>query len=154
MDRNIENVNESDLDTVAAFELDGFREAFSKNELQRMLGLDYCIFKKLLHAGQIAAYTIFYLIAGEAELLKVYVAPEKRGMGLAYELITECEREIAGRGGCVIHIEVRESNSSARALYLKAGYEEGGRRREYYNNPSEDAILMHKHLTDMRRGGN
>lgn len=146
LDELIKNVTHDDLETVAGFEREGFKEAFSLPELKRMLELDYCMFRKTEVGGTLAAYAIFYFIAGEAELLKVYVAPEYRGRGIAYRLITGCEKEIAGRGGRVIHIEVRESNASARALYLKAGYEESGRRREYYMNPTEDAILMHRHL--------
>ena len=57
--------------------------------------------------------------------------------GLLNELIAHAR----AKNGSGIFLEVRESNQSARGLYRKMGFEETGRRKGYYANPAEDAIL-------------
>lgn len=71
----------------------------------------------------------------EAEILNLAVHPEFRRQGVGLELL---------RGLSVprIFLEVRESNHAARALYRRAGFEECGLRRKYYDNPPEDGIVM------------
>ena len=71
----------------------------------------------------------------EAEILNIAVAPEYRRRGVATSLI-ECVPKPE------IFLEVRESNHAARALYVKAGLEETGVRREYYSDTGESAIVM------------
>jgi [ribosomal protein S18]-alanine N-acetyltransferase len=73
--------------------------------------------------------------ADEAEILNLAVQPEFRRQGIALELLN-------GVSLPRIFLEVRESNHAARALYLRAGFEECGHRRRYYDNPSEDGIVM------------
>jgi len=46
------------------------------------------------------------------------------------------------RGARSVTLEVRESNLPARRLYISAGFQEEGRRKDYYRNPKEDAIIM------------
>jgi ribosomal-protein-alanine acetyltransferase len=71
----------------------------------------------------------------EAEILNLAVHPAFRRQGIALQLLRELS---APR----IFLEVRESNHAARALYLRAGFEECGLRRKYYDNPPEDGIVM------------
>jgi ribosomal-protein-alanine acetyltransferase len=71
----------------------------------------------------------------EAEILNLAVQPAFRRQGIALELLK-------GLSMPRIFLEVRESNHAARALYLRAGFEECGLRKKYYDNPSEDGIVM------------
>jgi ribosomal-protein-alanine N-acetyltransferase len=71
----------------------------------------------------------------EAEILNLAVQPAFRRRGIALELLK-------GLSLPRIFLEVRESNHAARALYLRAGFEECGLRRKYYENPTEDGIVM------------
>ena len=85
-------------------------------------------------------------VAGEGELLRIAVDPAVRGRGLGRKLL-EAVTETAGEDGIqTIFLEVRESNRAAVNLYRSAGFREIGRRRGYYHNPPEDAILMELHL--------
>jgi len=52
-----------------------------------------------------------------------------------------------------VFLEVRESNTAARRLYQKLGFEETGRRKSYYSNPVEDAVLYTRHLVPARISG-
>jgi ribosomal protein S18 acetylase RimI-like enzyme len=73
----------------------------------------------------------------EREILNLAVEPRFRHLGLATCLL---QNEI--RSGAIYFLEVRESNAAARALYVKLGFVEIGRREDYYGNPTETAIVM------------
>ena len=75
------------------------------------------------------------LPGGEAELLNLAVHPQARRRGVARALLALLE-------GRKIWVEVRESNTAAIRFYESQGFAVCGRRRAYYANPAEDAILM------------
>ena len=83
--------------------------------------------------------------AGEAELLRIAVDPDRRGAGLGRALLSACERELAALGIRELHLEVRVSNAAARALYGRSGWRESGLRKAYYRD-GEDAALYTKRL--------
>ncbi len=74
----------------------------------------------------------------ETEILALAVGPRRRRQGLGRALLGALVGSRRGR----IHLEVRESNVAARALYHWAGFTTTGRRRQYYSDPPEDAVLM------------
>ncbi|MDR3313903.1 MAG: ribosomal protein S18-alanine N-acetyltransferase [Oscillospiraceae bacterium] len=78
----------------------------------------------------------------EAFIDDVAVCPEHQRRGIGNALLAHAETEAILRGAGKIHLEVRESNRAARALYAARGYREVGRRRGFYATPKEDAILM------------
>ena len=89
--------------------------------------------------GEVAGFLFWREVApGEAEILNVAVGREYRGHGLGTRLVTWFQN--MWRGTCFL--EVRESNANARKLYEKMGFLESGRRRDYYQNPPETAIVM------------
>ena len=93
-------------------------------------------------AGQVAGFVIGHQIREEWEIENVAVTLEARRHGLGEKLLREFMR-VAGERGCrTIFLEVRESNLAARALYRKWTFLETGRRKEYYENPPEDALLL------------
>ena len=63
--------------------------------------------------------------------------------GCATLLLRELLSRAAGEGGCRVLLEVRESNAAARAFYARWGFQTTGRRRKYYRDPEEDAVLLH-----------
>jgi ribosomal-protein-alanine acetyltransferase len=73
----------------------------------------------------------------EREILNLAVAPAFRRRGIATLLL---RNEL--RSNAIHFLEVRESNSAARKLYSLFGFVEVGRRKEYYRNPTETAIVM------------
>lgn len=76
----------------------------------------------------------------EIENIVVVVKFQRRGIGEG--LIRELMRNARQTSVESVLLEVRESNVPARALYEKAGFMEDGRRRRYYKNPEEDAVLL------------
>ncbi|GHA05101.1 ribosomal protein S18-alanine N-acetyltransferase [Oceanisphaera arctica] len=94
--------------------------------------------------GQLLGYFIADRILDESTLMNICVSPDKQGLGLGRQLMDHYLRLCKQQGLTQLWLEVRESNTSAQALYLSCGYIESGRRRHYYQSASgfEDAILM------------
>ena len=82
----------------------------------------------------------------DADVLNVCVAPEARRRGVAEALMLELERRLIPKGVEKITLEVRASNAPAIALYSKIGYTKVGMRRNYYEKPREDALILQKSL--------
>jgi [ribosomal protein S18]-alanine N-acetyltransferase len=78
----------------------------------------------------------------EWEIENVAVSGPARRRGLGSRLLGEFLRLVRERGGREIFLEVRESNRAARTLYEKWAFVEAGRRKAYYQNPQEDALIL------------
>ena len=81
------------------------------------------------------------LVAGEREILNLAVAPDFRRKGVARALL---DRALEGFCGEVF-LEVRESNGVAQKFYKSLGFKELSKRKGYYDNPPETAIVMKFH---------
>jgi [ribosomal protein S18]-alanine N-acetyltransferase len=84
---------------------------------------------------------------GEWELENVVISPAKQRHGLGTLLLSEFLNHAARQGAAAIFLEVRESNLAARAFYLKFDFQQNGRRKSYYRDPDEDAILYRLQFT-------
>ena len=89
-----------------------------------------------------AGYLIGREVAGSGEVLNLAVAPEFRRRGLGGILLEEGLAAFRRRGAIEVFLEVRESNHSARSLYLARGFKPVGQRAAYYRNPREDALVL------------
>ena len=107
-----------------------------------------CDFPLVIQAGTdrigLAGYAVLRIIAPEAEIENICVAPACRRSGVGETLMEEMLRLAAERGADRVFLEVRAHNEPAKALYLKKGFAESYRRRNYYQGPTEDAIIMMK----------
>ena len=89
----------------------------------------------------LCGFVIARLIGGECELENIAVAPTLQRKGAGTQLIEALIASARVRNARSIHLEVRESNTAARAFYLKRGFASRGRRPKYYSNPEEDGVL-------------
>lgn len=80
-------------------------------------------------------------VASEWEIENLAVAGAARRRGLATRLLGEFLNRVRRAGAAAVYLEVRESNRAARSLYEKCAFVESGRRRGYYSQPAEDAIV-------------
>lgn len=92
--------------------------------------------------GMILARTMM----DESEILTLAVVPDTRRMGLGHALLRAAMRQAAAKDARTMYLEVAEDNAAARALYLKCGFTEVGRRKRYYAN-GDDALVMRVSLT-------
>jgi ribosomal-protein-alanine acetyltransferase len=91
------------------------------------------------HENRIIGFVLSRQVAdGEFEVLNTAIAPEFRRRGVAFALLRSQLEQAQGRW----FLEVRPSNSAARNLYKRLGFQEIGRRPGYYENPAEHAIVM------------
>ena len=102
--------------------------------------------------GRVVGYVVAWLVVDEAEVANVAVAPEVRGRGIGARLLDDALAAARDRGAAVAYLEVRDSNAAARALYASRGFEQVGRRRNYYRKPVEDALVMRRELDPHARG--
>jgi ribosomal-protein-alanine N-acetyltransferase len=94
---------------------------------------------------EIVGFSAFYRIENESELWNIAVEPRHRRKGVARALLREARRRLSESGVHRLFLEVRESNRPAVELYRAFGFALLGRRKDYYLNPKEDAlVLVHK----------
>ncbi len=103
-----------------------------------------CDFPLVIRTTGLAGYAVLRIIAPEAEIENICVAPACRRSGVGEALMEEMLRLAAERDAERIFLEVRAHNEPAKALYRKRGFVESYRRRNYYQGPTEDAIIMMK----------
>ena len=103
-----------------------------------------------LLVGDSDGFALGRVIADEAELLTIAVAPDRRREGRGRRLLSDLEQAACARGATRCFLEVAVENTAAIALYHAAGYRETGRRRGYYRQPgraAEDALILSRPLS-------
>ena len=95
---------------------------------------------------RLAGYVVALVVGDEVEIADLAVAPESRRRGLGRALIDRMLAELAELGVRSLYLEVRESNRAARTLYDAKGFRPIGRRRGYYRQPVEDALLLTREI--------
>ena len=86
------------------------------------------------------------MLSDEAEIADLAVAPTPAARGIGGLLLDRVAATCGARGVRSLYLEVRESNSAARALYESRSFVQVGRRRGYYRHPPEDALLLKRDL--------
>jgi ribosomal-protein-alanine N-acetyltransferase len=143
--------NETDLEPIIAIEQRSFKCPWERISFEAELSCptawNYVVMSaKAENRSQIVAYAFLRGVADELHILKIAVTPSQRGNGLATWILNRCFARGATQGANSAFLEVRTSNLAAIGLYEKLGFEEIGRRPNYYPNTKEDALLMMKSL--------
>lgn len=94
------------------------------------------------HDGEILGYCMFIAVLDEAEIPNVCVAEAARKRGVGKQLMLALLKEAEKRGVSSLYLEVRKSNEAAQRLYHSVGFREIGIRKNFYEQPQEDALLM------------
>jgi ribosomal-protein-alanine N-acetyltransferase len=92
--------------------------------------------------GKVMGFIVGRGLGSEWEIENVAVSGSARRRGLGSHLLGEFLHHVRSSGGQEVFLEVRESNRAARALYEKWAFLEAGRRKSYYQNPREDALIL------------
>ena len=95
----------------------------------------------------IVGFIVSRVIADELHVNNVAVRPEYQRLGIGGRLLRSALRHGANQGSKTAFLEVRSSNLAAQALYRHCGFRAAGRRRDYYRDPIEDALIMSVSLT-------
>lgn len=93
-------------------------------------------------SGNVVGFIVGRQVEDEWEIENIAVTGSARRCGLGSRLVGELLDLVRSRGGKSVFLEVRESNRAARSLYEKWAFIEVGRRKMYYQNPAEDALVL------------
>lgn len=135
-----------DIKTVALFEKNYFSQPWSEASLTMALENSNYLLFVYKEQREILGYCGLLCMGVEAELVFVCVREDARRKGIAGQMLGACMEAGKQRGVEDVFLEVRVRNHPARCLYKKLGFEEVGCRKDYYEKPKEDAVLMRIHL--------
>jgi ribosomal-protein-alanine N-acetyltransferase len=148
MDIQLRDMVSADLFKVADLERRLFSDPWSIESFRGALRSQNQVFLVCDDDGTIAGYCGMLMVPGEGQILNVAVDENYRRRGLATEMMNSMVDIGTTNEVFLYTLEVRESNAPALALYKSLGFVPTGRRKGYYKNPEEDAILMDLDLTD------
>lgn len=143
-------MNENDLPSVMEIENMSYPNPWKlssfKGEIEnRPISNPYVVIYRPLE--KIIGYLIYWHIRNEIQISNIAISPEYRQMGVGEGVLQKMLIEMRHKGAEFVFLEVRPSNLAARRLYEKIGFTILGLRKGYYRNPSEDAIVMGKSLS-------
>jgi ribosomal-protein-alanine N-acetyltransferase len=131
-----------DLDDVMLIERRSFSAPWEESTFRGLMRRPSAALLVAETDDELLGFSVMWFAADEGELGDIAVVPERRGEGIGNRLLLESVSVAASRGARSLYLEVRESNHGARRLYEKAGFSVVGVRKQYYNEPAEDAIVM------------
>ena len=137
------------LDEVAELERLCFSVPWSRNMLAEEL--DNALSAMLValdDQGRVAGYAGLQVILDEGYITNVAVRPDCRRQGVAGQILQVFLDFAQAQGLAFLTLEVRASNYGAIALYGELGFRSVGRRKNYYEHPKEDALIMTKEFDD------
>ena len=139
----IRPMHTDDIDGVVAIELKAFTSPWKAETFSGLIGRDGAEIWVIENSRVgVIGYGVLWCLLDQGELANMAIAPEFLGQGLAVGLLDHLLEVASNRGVNSIYLEVRESNVRAADLYLGFGFEEIGRRENYYDLPKEDARVM------------
>ncbi|MFW3896168.1 ribosomal protein S18-alanine N-acetyltransferase [Pseudomonas bharatica] len=135
-------MTEADLDAVLKIEYAAFSHPWTRGIF--LDGLKSYEIWLMFEGEQQVGHGVINVIIDEAHLLNITVKPESQGRGLGLRLLEHLMKRAYELNGRECFLEVRASNQSAYRLYERYGFNEVGRRRDYYPAPGgrEDALVM------------
>jgi ribosomal-protein-alanine N-acetyltransferase len=129
-----------DAASIAALHAASFRRGWSEQEVEGLLTDRHVIAHRAMVGSAMAGFIMSRLVEDEAEILSVAVAGQRRGRGLARNLLNLHLRRLAAFGARAVFLEVDEHNKAAIRLYDRAGFHEISRRPNYYPGPGGQAV--------------
>ena len=129
---------------VAALECECFSMPWSENAIRGELTNPLSLWVVAVDSETVVGYVGSQSVMGEADMMNIAVLPAYRRQGIAKELVSELIRLLNEREVYSLTLEVRASNEPAIALYNLLGFNQVGRRPNYYSSPKEDALILRK----------
>ena len=140
----IQNMKPEHVAQVAALEKICFSDPWSEKSVASELDNKLAFWMVATEGKTVAGYIGSQTVLDETDMMNVAVHPDFRRQGIAEALVNELVENLKKMGSHCLTLEVRASNAPAIALYEKLGFREIGRRKNYYRNPREDALILRK----------
>ncbi|MBQ8189674.1 MAG: ribosomal protein S18-alanine N-acetyltransferase [Lachnospiraceae bacterium] len=143
----IRNMTTDDLEQVCQIENNSFSAPWSYKSFKESLANPnafYVVACPEDNLQQIQGYCGVYLIGDEADINQVAVVKEHRRNGIGKQMLNELMHILEEKNIVAVTLEVRKSNVAAIALYESLGFVTEGVRKNFYEKPTEDALIMWK----------
>ena len=140
----LEKMNPAHVAQIAQLEKICFSDPWSERSIASELDNKLAFWLVATEGDTVAGYIGSQTVMDETDMMNVAVHPDFRRRGIAEALVTGLVEELKNNGSHCLTLEVRASNAPAIALYEKLGFSEIGRRKNYYRNPREDALILRK----------
>jgi len=142
----IRQMQPKDVKAISELEILCFSDPWSENSIASELNnrLSYWLVAEV--DGKIVGYVGSQSVLDGADMTNLAVAQEYRRQGIGETLVNDLVAHLRQKGIIALLLEVRASNAPAIALYQHLGFEQVGRRPNYYHHPREDALIMRKEL--------
>ena len=143
MDYRIIDTTQTQLEQIEKIEQQCFSCPWTLDQLRSQLSDERHVFLAAVDAGgTVLGYVGMMFVLDEGYISNVAVAPDFRRQGVADSLISALMTRAEELALAFVTLEVRAGNEPAKSLYAKHGFVPVGRRKNYYDLPKEDAILM------------
>ena len=140
----LETMNAAQVAQIAALEKICFSDPWSERSIASELDNKLAFWLVATEGETVAGYIGSQTVMEETDMMNVAVHPDFRRQGIAEALVSGLVEHLKAMGSHCLTLEVRASNAPAIALYEKLGFAEIGRRKNYYRNPREDALILRK----------
>lgn len=140
----IADMTKEHIDAIVEIEKESFSLPWSKNAFEESMAYEHTIFLVaiLKDTNEPIGYIGMYKIFNEGDITNIAVKPQYRGMGIGKALMREIIDRARELEISQLMLEVRESNQAAIGLYKEMGFENAGIRKNFYEQPLENAIVM------------
>jgi ribosomal-protein-alanine N-acetyltransferase len=133
----------ADLDAIMAIEIASFAAPWPRGAmLDEIAKHAWSIVEVAERGDAIAGFAVYWVVADERHLQNLAVAVAARRAGVGDALVRHVVAEAVRGGARYVVLEVRASNEAAKRLYAGFGFRAIGRRKGYYQDSGEDAIVM------------
>lgn len=132
----------TDIDQVYEIEQSLFSMPWSKQDFESSYNHPQNLYLVVEREGEILGYCGLWAVLEEGQITNVAVKKSYQGQGIGKQLMKALVQEGKERGLTQFTLEVRESNESAKNLYLGMGFQIAGIRPNFYEKPTENAIIM------------
>lgn len=148
MDGNyiIENLNLTHIEEICDIEKRCFSDAWSRQSFIDEIDRENSVFIVVKKEDKIVAYSGFWYIVDDAQIMNVAVDIAYKGMKISHILMKEMIQRAMDKNMATMSLEVRVSNEIAINLYKVYGFEIVGVRKQYYQDNKEDAYIMFKYF--------
>ena len=137
----IVRMNESHVAAVAELERLNFSAPWDEASVRSELTNKLALWLVALDGGQVVGYVGSQTVLQEADMMNIAVADSHRRRGIARMLVEELIRQL---DAYQLTLEVRQSNAAAISLYDSLGFAQVGLRKNYYQKPKENALILRK----------
>ena len=148
MNYSVEALTAELVPQAAKLEAECFSSPWSEESLMRETENENSHFLAAVSGGELLGYIGVQEIVGEAYITNVAVGEKYRNNGYGVRLVKYLILHSALENADFVTLEVRKSNGPAIRLYEKCGFEKVGERKNFYSNPTEDALLYTLYLKE------